>query len=55
MITSIQQANAVQSRRVAETKYGYAKAVRRYFLRDHSSDYKAKLKELMSLIPKNHQ
>ena len=55
MITSIHQANAVQSRRVAETKYGYAKAVRSYFLREHSSNYKAKLKELTSLIPKSHQ
>lgn len=55
MITSITQANAVQSRRVAETKHGYAKAVRRYFLREHSSDYKGQLKTLKSLIPKNHQ
>lgn len=55
MITSIKQAKAVQSRRVAETKTGYAKAVRRYFLRDHSSDYKVQLKALPSLTPKNHQ
>jgi len=55
MIISIKQAKAVQSRRVAETKTGYAKAVRRYFLRDHSNGYKVELKALPSLTPKNHQ
>jgi hypothetical protein len=55
MITSIDQANAVQSKRVAQTKDGVAKAVRRYLLREHSSDYKAKKNELPSLVPKNHQ
>jgi len=55
MITSIQQAKAVQSRRIAKTKTGYAKAVRRYFLRDHSANYKVQIKALPSLTPKNHQ
>ena len=55
MITSIDQANAVQSNRVAQTKYGVAKAVRRYLLREHNSDYKVKKNELTSLVPKSHQ
>jgi len=55
MITSIDQAKAVQSKRVSQTKHGVAKAVRRYLLRVHSSDYKVIKNELPSLVPKNHQ
>jgi len=55
MITSIQQAKAVQSKRVALTKQGVAKAVRRFLLREHSADYKVKKSELSSLVPKKHQ
>ena len=39
MIKSLDQAKAVQERRVAKGLKGYAKAVRRYLLKNHREEY----------------
>jgi hypothetical protein len=55
MITSLQQAQTVQSRRMSLNKCGYAKAVRRYIRREHAQQYQTEIKKLPRLIPKKHQ
>ena len=47
MIKSLEQANRVQKNRVVSGKRGYAKAVRRFLLREYSEAY---LKERAKLI-----
>jgi len=41
MIKDMRHAELVQSRRIDAGKRGYAKAVRRFLLRDHGLNYKA--------------
>ena len=52
--TGIAQAHTIQARRVAAGKRGYAKAVRRFFMRAHparTGDYHAKLRSLPAIWP----
>ena len=46
MIKSSKQAAAVQKRRIKAGKRGYSKAVRRYFLRIDSFNYRANMSDM---------
>jgi len=52
MIKTLQQAREVQIRRVSAGRFGYAKAVRRYLMREHKQQYQIIKKNLSVVFPK---
>ncbi len=55
MVISIQQAIRIQYARVAAGKTGYAKAVRRFLLSNHRSEYRKMIDKLPYIVPKPKQ